>query len=77
MQHSGIVSEMHCNPETAREESSMPLQKDRKEERWERKGLEREREEIAVFEAAELLLRLADGHLTVHVSIHTPHCVPQ
>lgn len=54
----------------------MSLQKDRKEGRWERKGLEREREERAVFEEVVLLLSLRDGHLTEHVPTCIHHIVP-
>lgn len=53
----------------------MSLQKDRKEGRWERKGLEREREEIAMFEEVELLLSLTDGHLTEYVPTQIHHIV--
>lgn len=53
----------------------MSLQKDRKEGRWERKGLESEREETAMFEEVELLLSLRDGHLTEYVPTHIHHIV--
>lgn len=53
----------------------MSLQKDRKKGRWERKGLEREREEIAMFEEVELLLSPRDGHLTEYVPTHIHHIV--